>query len=110
MHPVVDLLEMLGEDGRVVRACDYLRSWELLYDTGPSEYKAVRGAVYTEIPAETMNRIRLGKETTDDMLIASRCVIKQREWHQSVLQSTLTWPQWTCWRIENIKSSILYFI
>lgn len=103
--PEIDLLETLSSD--VVRACDYLRLWELLYDAGPSEYKAVRGAVYASLPAEVMQRIRMGEETVDDMLKANACVLKQRDWHRAVLESRLTWGQWTCWKLEPLHNQWL---
>lgn len=106
---VIDLLDFLGDGTEPVRSCDYLRLWELAYDEdGHPEFKAVRGAVYASVPAATMQRIRMGEETMDDIMLATACVIKQREWHRSILEGKLTWTQWTCWQLGP-KNSPVWF-
>lgn len=93
-HSVVDLLEMLHETPHV-RACDYLRLLELVYDTDP-DFQKVRAVVYALIPPETMSRITMGNETSNDMLLASAFVMRNRTEHTRLLQSKLTWSQWVC--------------
>lgn len=93
-----DLLEMLYETPHV-RACDYLRSWELVYDTDP-DFLKVRAVVYALIPPATMSRITLGNETSHDMLLASAFVMRNRPEHVSLLRSKLGWVRWVCVRAD----------
>jgi hypothetical protein len=104
----LDLIEKLSEcEVDAKRACDYLRMWERSYDSGPSEFKAIREAVYGEISTEVMDRIKMRVETLDDILVASQCVYKQKAWHTRALASELTWSLWIEWKIKLWKKDML---
>lgn len=104
-HSVVDLLEMLHERPNV-RACDYLRSWELTYDTDP-DFLKVRAVVYALIPPSTMSRITLGTENSNDMLLATAFVMRNRAEHVRLLKSKLTWRQWVWMQLDMCDTVLL---
>lgn len=103
-YAAVDALEMLHDPK--TNPCDYLRAWELLYDSGPIEYKSVGHLTRESIPADVMRRVRLGEETADDVILAARFVARWRDHHDTMLRHSLSWTQWACWTLDSVRAAV----
>jgi len=86
-----------------ISACDYLRSWHRIYNDPavPSSFRAVRGMTQALVPSDVLRRVMENKETPDDVVVVTQYVARYGEWHQLILVSAMSWPQWVCWKVTS---------